>query len=100
MTDRRPRRSDERLACVVIGAAPAGRTAAIYLAHFIRHAALDSGPSRASLMPISRYDPGFPPGISGGELLDRLRRQARRYRVSITPRARATWNARRTADSP
>lgn len=83
MTDRyQSRRSDDRLDCVVIGAGPAGLTAAIYLARFMRRAAvLDSGASRASLIPISHNYPGFPEGISGGELLDR-----HRFRAS-TPQA-------------
>lgn len=70
MTDRQPGAARDRLDCVVIGAGPAGLTAAIYLARFMRHVTvLDSGASRASLIPISHNYPGFPEGISGGELL-------------------------------
>lgn len=75
-----------RLDCIVVGAGPAGLTAAIYLARFRRAATiLDGGASRASLIPVSHNYPGFPEGISGGELLDRLRLQATRYGANVTP---------------
>lgn len=75
-----------RLDCIVVGAGPAGLTAAIYLARFRRAATiLDGGASRASLIPVSHNYPGFPEGISGGELLDRLRLQASRYGANVTP---------------
>ena len=70
--------------CLIIGAGPAGLTAAIYLARFRRTVALlDSGISRASCIPVSHNYPGFPQGISGDELLARLREQARRYGVEV-----------------
>ena len=66
--------------CLVVGAGPAGLTAAIYLGRFRRSVALyDSGSSRASYIPKTRNYPGFPDGISGEELLERLREQAARY---------------------
>lgn len=75
----------DRHDCVVVGAGPASLTAAIYLARFLRRVAvLDGGASRDSLIPISHNYPGFPDGISGDELLDRLRRQAARYGARIT----------------
>ena len=52
--------------CLVIGAGPAGLTAATYLARFRREAlVLHSGASRASWIPISHNVPGFPEGIAG-----------------------------------
>jgi thioredoxin reductase (NADPH) len=70
--------------CLIVGGGPAGLTAAIYLTRFRRSIALvDSGSSRASLIPKSHNYPGFPDGISGEELLDRLRRQAGRYGAAI-----------------
>lgn len=70
--------------CLIIGAGPAGLTAAIYLARFRREiAVLDAGASRASLIPLSHNYPGFPHGISGNELLARLREQAQRHDVAV-----------------
>ena len=69
-----------------MGAGPAGLTAAIYLARFRRRIALyDGGNSRASYIPRTRNYPGFPDGISGEELLERLRAQVSRYGVSPVP---------------
>ena len=76
--------SDE-LDCLIIGAGPAGLTAAVYLARFRRRIALrDGGRSRASWIPRTRNYPGFPDGISGDELLARLRDQAARYGARVT----------------
>ena len=70
--------------CLVIGAGPAGLTAAIYLARFRRDIAIvDSGHSRAAYIPRTRNYPGFPDGISGPELLERLRSQAERYGARV-----------------
>ena len=77
--------ADAPLDCLIIGAGPAGLTAAIYLARFRRRIALvDSGHSRASYIPRTRNYPGFPDGISGDELLERLRAQAARYGARAT----------------
>ena len=73
------------LDCVIVGAGPAGLTGAIYLARFRRSiAVVDSGRSRAAYIPKSHNYPGFPDGISGVELLERLRAQARRYGAEVT----------------
>jgi thioredoxin reductase (NADPH) len=70
------------LDCTIIGGGPAGLSAAIYLARFRRSVALiDDGNSRAALIPLSRNYPGFPDGIAGKELLERLRTQAAHYGV-------------------
>ncbi|HWI13033.1 MAG TPA: NAD(P)/FAD-dependent oxidoreductase [Burkholderiales bacterium] len=72
------------LDCLVIGAGPAGLTAAIYLGRYRRHAlVVESGASRAALIPTSHNYPGFPEGIHGTELLQRLRLQALRYGARI-----------------
>ncbi len=69
---------------LVIGAGPAGLTAATYLARFRRRVrVIDAGASRASWIPISHNLIGFPDGISGKALLGRLREQARKYGAEI-----------------
>ena len=69
---------------IIVGAGPAGLTAATYLARFRRRVlVLASGISRASWIPESHNTPGFPEGVAGLELLERLRRQALRYGVDI-----------------
>ena len=65
--------------CIIIGAGPAGLTALEYLARFHRKAvALGWRGPRARLLSIDRtYNlPGYPNGVPGSVLLERLRQQA------------------------
>ena len=79
----KPHRPD-RYDAIVIGAGPAGLTAGIYLARFRRRVLiLDGGRPRASWIPQSHNTPGFPHGVSGDELLGRLRAQALDYGAEI-----------------
>lgn len=72
------------LDCLVIGAGPAGLTAAIYLARFRRtFQVIDAGASRALLIPTSHNHAGFPNGIHGKTLLARMRSQARKYGAPV-----------------
>ncbi len=72
------------LDCLIIGAGPAGLTAATYLARYRRRiAVVDAGQSRARWIPTSHNCPGFPFGIGGDELLARFRDQAGKYGVVI-----------------
>jgi thioredoxin reductase (NADPH) len=65
---------------LIIGGGPAGLLAAVYLARFRRRVVvLDSGKSRAALIPRTRNAPGFPDGIEGPVLLERLLLQATEY---------------------
>ena len=74
------------LDAVIIGAGPAGLTAAVYLARFRRRVAvLDGGASRASWISVSHNLIGFPDGLGGKHLLDRLQVQARQYGADIIP---------------
>lgn len=71
--------SAERFATIVVGAGPAGLTAAIYLARFNRRClVLHASDSRASYAPQMLNTPGYPEGVSGAEFLARLRQQAGR----------------------
>ena len=70
--------------CLVVGGGPAGLTAAIYLARFRRNfQVVDAGASRAAWIPCSHNHPGFPDGIRGTELLERMRAQVARYGARI-----------------
>ncbi len=72
--------------CIIIGAGPAGLTAAIYLARYhLRIHMFDSGSSRAAMIPCTHNHAGFPEGISGKALLSRMHDQARRYGAHCTP---------------
>lgn len=78
--------TESPLDCLVIGAGPAGLTAALYLARFRRRiAVVDSGRSRAALIPLSHNFPGYPDGIGGTALLRLLTAQAQRYGAVVTP---------------
>lgn len=66
--------------CVIIGGGPAGLTAAIYLSRFhLSVTVFDDNTSRAASIPISHNHAGFPDGISGAELLARMRAQGAKY---------------------
>lgn len=68
------------LDCLVIGGGAAGLTAAVYLGRYRRQAVLiDDGSSRIAKIPTTRNVLGFPDGIAGPELLERMRVHAQRY---------------------
>jgi thioredoxin reductase (NADPH) len=70
--------------CLVIGGGPAGLTAAIYLTRYhLSLKVVDAGKSRASWIPCTHNHAGFPGGISGKDLLARMREQAQMYGASI-----------------
>jgi len=76
--------------CLIVGAGPAGLTAAVYLARYRRSVALiDAGESRAALIPETHNYPGFAHGIAGPELLAALKAQAACYGITTT-QARVT----------
>jgi thioredoxin reductase (NADPH) len=75
---------DEPLDCLIVGGGPAGLTAAIYLARFhLDILVVDAGKSRASWIPCTHNHAGFPDGINGQELLERMRAQAQKYGAKI-----------------
>jgi len=66
--------------CIIIGAGPAGLTAAIYLARFHLSIRLfDSGSSRAAMIPCTHNHAGYPEGIAGRDLLGLMLAQAEKY---------------------
>ncbi len=66
--------------CIIVGAGPAGLTAAIYLARFHLSIRLfDSGSSRAAMIPCTRNHAGYPEGIGGKALLGLMQAQAEKY---------------------
>ena len=72
------------LDCLIVGGGPAGLTAAIYLARFhLDILVVDGGKSRASWIPCTRNHAGYPDGIAGTELLQRMRDQACKYGAKI-----------------
>jgi thioredoxin reductase (NADPH) len=80
MSMQRPKPLD----CLIIGAGPAGLTAAIYLARFrLTISIVDAGNSRAALIPRTHNHAGFPGGISGKELLARMAAQAAEFGVEV-----------------
>ncbi|MDG5747332.1 NAD(P)/FAD-dependent oxidoreductase [Qipengyuania sp. XHP0207] len=73
--------------CIIVGAGPAGLTAAIYLARYhLSIRMFDCGTSRASWIPTSHNHAGFPDGIHGEDLLDRMREQAAKYGALREPK--------------
>ena len=70
--------------CLVIGGGPAGMTAAIYLARFHLSVRLfDAGQSRVGWIPRTHNHAGYPGGIPGTELLERMREQAREFGIEV-----------------
>jgi thioredoxin reductase (NADPH) len=69
---------------LIVGAGPAGLTAAIYLSRFhLEVAVIDAGNSRAALIPRTRNHAGYPGGIRGSELLRLMREQAGEFGVEV-----------------
>jgi thioredoxin reductase (NADPH) len=72
------------LDCLVIGGGPGGLMTAVYLARFKRSCVVvDAGDSRLLWIPKTRNVVGFPDGIAGPELLDRIRQHAAAYKIPV-----------------
>ncbi len=71
---------------IIVGAGPAGLTAATYLGRFRRKVLiLDGGASRADWIPESHNTPGFSRGVGGRALLQDMGRQAALYGAERRP---------------
>ena len=74
---------------IIIGGGPAGLTAAIYAGRMKRKTRLATGPSVGGQIfltyQVDNY-PGFPEGITGPDLVDRLVKQVERFGAVIDKR--------------
>lgn len=74
----------EDIEIAVVGAGPAGLSAALYAARFCRRTSvLHNGTSRASRIPRTYNVSGFQNGIAGPELLDRMREHAEEFGANL-----------------
>lgn len=79
----------ERRKLVIIGSGPAAFTAAIYAARAnlspLLYEGFFSGPAGGQLMTTTEVEnyPGFPEGVSGPELMDKMRKQAEKFDTTI-----------------
>lgn len=71
--------------CVVVGAGPAGLSAALYMGRYRRDVlVIHDNSGRAGRIPLTHNVPGFPDGIKGTDLLDKMTRHAVEYGAVIS----------------
>jgi thioredoxin reductase (NADPH) len=70
--------------CIIVGGGPAGLTVALYLARFLRTVTVfDAQEGRARMIPKTHNLAPVPDGLSGGDLLHRIRTHAKLYGAMI-----------------
>ena len=75
----------------IVGAGPAGLSAAVYAARFCRSSlVLHDGQARARRIAKTYNVPGFNDGITGPELIERMTRHANKYGAQFVETAIAT----------
>jgi thioredoxin reductase (NADPH) len=95
-----PASAAEILDCLIVGAGPAGLSAALHLARFKRKVeVVDAGHSRALWIPKSRNIVFFGEGIAGAEILRRGRMALEGYGIKpepglVTPMEPGAWGFR------
>jgi thioredoxin reductase (NADPH) len=78
------RKMAEQFDCIIVGAGPAGLTAALYMARFRRRVlVVHDGTARALRIPLTHNVPGYVDGIAGPKLIERMSRHAEEYGATI-----------------
>lgn len=70
--------------CIVVGAGPGGLTAALYMGRYRRSVVvLHDASARALRIPLTHNAPGFPDGISGPDLIERMTHHAESFGAEV-----------------